>query len=63
MSIWLETGYMNTTAHKLPIPKGQEAAYQQLANGLTAKASGPASAAWKARRFSALGFPGWSPWR
>ncbi len=35
MKIWLGTGYLNTTKHDLPIPAGQEAAYAQLADGLT----------------------------
>ncbi|WP_395710966.1 extracellular solute-binding protein [Reyranella sp.] len=35
MKIWLGTGYLNTTKHDLPIPSGQEAAYAQLADGLT----------------------------
>ena len=35
MQLWLGTGYLNTTKHELPIPPGQEAAYEQLADGLT----------------------------
>jgi multiple sugar transport system substrate-binding protein len=35
MKLWLGTGYLNTTKHELPIPAGQEAAYAQLADGLT----------------------------
>ena len=35
MKLWLGTGYLNTTKHELPVPAGQEAAYAQLADGLT----------------------------
>ena len=35
MKLWLATGYLNTTKHDLPMPPGQEAAYAQLADGLT----------------------------
>lgn len=35
MKLWLGTGYLNTTKHELPVPPGQEAAYAQLADGLT----------------------------
>jgi multiple sugar transport system substrate-binding protein len=35
IAIWLETGYLNTSLHPIPIPEGQEAAYAQLARGLT----------------------------
>jgi multiple sugar transport system substrate-binding protein len=41
MSLWLKTGYLNTTRHKLPIPAGQEPAYAQLADGLTAETIWP----------------------
>lgn len=35
ITIWMETGYLNTSVHPIPVPEGQEAAYAQLAGGLT----------------------------
>ncbi|BBK30063.1 multiple sugar transport system substrate-binding protein [Stella humosa] len=35
MELWLKTGYLNTTKHQLAVPAGHEAAYAQLADGLT----------------------------
>src|SRR6266404_110002 len=41
MSLWLKSRYLNTTRHKLRIPAGQEPAYAQLADGLTAETIWP----------------------
>lgn len=41
MRIWLQTGYLNTTRHSLPIPAGQEQAYAQFDDGLTAETVWP----------------------
>jgi multiple sugar transport system substrate-binding protein len=49
ITIWSETGYLNTSVHKLPVPPGQEASYKQLAGGLTAETIWPG-----ARGFEAL---------
>jgi multiple sugar transport system substrate-binding protein len=43
IAIWLDTGYLNTSLHQLPIPDGHEASYAQLARGLTPETIWPGS--------------------
>jgi multiple sugar transport system substrate-binding protein len=40
-SIWMKTGYLNISNYDLPILPGQEAAYTQLDEGLTAESAWP----------------------
>jgi multiple sugar transport system substrate-binding protein len=43
MDIWMKTGYLNSTTFEVPLLPGQEAAYEQLNEGITRETAWPGS--------------------